>query len=187
MLFVLISSLTVMNMLVGILVEIISVISTAEKEEMQVGALKNEITNILDDGADQNQDNLISKEEFLALLMKPKARNALHNVGVDVVGLVDFADFLFHQVDGLSFTDFMTAILELRGSNTATVKDMVDQRKFFQTQWKLMDTKMDELRDVALAGQTISREKDVQSKVKPIPTATFHYQSSCNLHVLDEV
>mmetsp|Transcript_99284 Transcript_99284/g.171030 ORF Transcript_99284/g.171030 Transcript_99284/m.171030 type:complete len:138 (+) Transcript_99284:49-462(+) len=55
-------------------------------------------------------------------------------MGVDVVGLVDFADIIFENDIELSFADFMELVLQLRGSNNCTVKDMVDLRKFVVTE-----------------------------------------------------
>jgi len=67
------------------------------------------------------------------------ACRALRDVGVDVIGLVDCADTLFvdnhgRMVEELEFADFMDVVLQLRGSNTATVKDVVELRKLLRTQ-----------------------------------------------------
>merc|ERR1719436_2163731 len=80
---------------------------------------------------------MISKQECEALLMTPEAAQALQNIGVDVVGLVDLMDYIFQEENDLSFLKFMETVLQLRGSNTATVKDIVDLRKFMaQALWK---------------------------------------------------
>merc|ERR1719245_1302610 len=81
-------------------------------------------------GFDADGDNLVSKEEFNALLMNPKAAQMVQEVGVDVVGLVDFSDYIFEGCEPLTFTEFMEVVLSFRGSNNATVKDIVDLRKF---------------------------------------------------------
>jgi hypothetical protein len=57
---------------------------------------------------------------------------ALTEVGVDVIGLVDFADVIFEDDDELSFGRFMEIVLELRGSNSATVKDIIELRKLLR-------------------------------------------------------
>jgi len=91
-------------------------------------------------GLDTDGDGLISKKEFTSLLETVEASRLLTEVGVDVFSLVELADFIFedeHAKDAgdrpverdLTFTDFMNVILELRGSNAATVKDIVDLRK----------------------------------------------------------
>jgi hypothetical protein len=50
---------------------------------------------------------------------------------------VDFADFLFEEQTELSFATFMELVLSLRGTNTSTVKDIIDLRKFILTTMKL--------------------------------------------------
>merc|ERR1712217_427383 len=87
-----------------------------------------------DSGIDYDGNLQISKGEFETLLLNKTAARMVQDVGVDVVGLVDFADFIFKDDDELSFCEFMELVLQLRGSNNATVKDVVDLRKFFITQ-----------------------------------------------------
>merc|ERR1712217_894038 len=127
LLYILIASWVVMNMLVGILCEVVSVVSSVEKC-----------------GVDANGDNHISKEEFAVLLSKRDAIIALKEVGVDVVGLVDFTDFIFGERTQLSFPDFMTQIMALRGTNMATVKDIVDLRKLLKDRFTRLDEHIDE-------------------------------------------
>ena len=45
----------------------------------------------------------------------------MQNVGVDVVGMVEFSDFIFKDRE-LTFAEFVELVLQLRGSNQATVK-----------------------------------------------------------------
>merc|ERR1719487_537535 len=129
--FILLSSLTVMNMLVGVLVEVVSVVSDVEKEQMSMQYVKDMLMMMLKDfHADKDENMSISKEEFEALLLQPRAARIIQDVGVDVVGLVDFLDFIFKDGQELSFPEFMDVVLSLRGSNNATVSDVVDLRKF---------------------------------------------------------
>jgi voltage-gated sodium channel len=127
LIFVLLSTLTILNMLVGVLVEVVSVVSEVEKEQMMVSFVKTELLSLLND-VDGNMK--ISKTEFEQLLLDPKAAKIIQEVGVDVVGLVDFTDHIFAGDTELTFPEFMDLILQLRGSNGATVRDMVDMRKF---------------------------------------------------------
>lgn len=143
-LFVLLASLTVLNMLVGVLVEVVSTVSAVEKETMDVNFVRTSIKHMLDEtGADTNHDQRISKEEFVDLLQVPDAARALQKIGVDVVGLVDYTDFLFASEDTLTFGDFMETLLQLRGSNSATVKDIVDVRKFLVDEITGLEGKID--------------------------------------------
>mmetsp|Transcript_22034 Transcript_22034/g.50341 ORF Transcript_22034/g.50341 Transcript_22034/m.50341 type:complete len:682 (+) Transcript_22034:47-2092(+) len=135
LIFVLLASLTLMNMLVGVLVDVVSVVSAVEKEHMTVQWVKVKLLEMLESTGFDDDGNLqISKQEFETLLLNPKAAKMVQEVGVDVVGLVDFADFIFQDGQELSFPEFMELVLQLRGSNTATVKDIVELRKFVSVQ-----------------------------------------------------
>jgi len=163
LLFVLLASLTVMNMLVGVLVEVVSIVSSVEKEQMTVNYVKSKLLSMLKD-ADGDDSMTISRHEFEELIVMPEAANIIQDVGVDVVGLVDFADVIFEDDATLSFGEFMTMILQFRGSNGATVRDIVDLRKFFTqemcklrgdgaSEWRIQQKSM--LRD---AGSSFSNE-----------------------------
>merc|ERR1719454_2292760 len=77
---------------------------------------------------DKDGNGQLSKREFEQLLILPEAAQFMQNVGVDVVGLVEFSDFIFKDRE-LTFPEFVELVLQLRGSNQATVKDIVDMRK----------------------------------------------------------
>merc|ERR1719272_2100738 len=77
---------------------------------------------------DSNGNGMLSMEEFEQLLILPEAAQFMQSVGVDVVGLVEFSEFIFKERE-LSFPEFVELVLQLRGSNSATVKDIVDMRK----------------------------------------------------------
>eukprot|EP00927_Polykrikos_kofoidii_P047967 TRINITY_DN4222_c0_g2_i2.p1 TRINITY_DN4222_c0_g2~~TRINITY_DN4222_c0_g2_i2.p1 ORF type:complete len:1039 (+),score=228.95 TRINITY_DN4222_c0_g2_i2:49-3165(+) len=162
LLFVLLASLTVMNMLVGVLVEVVSVVSAVEKEELVVNFVKTQLQDLLKklgwmeeaDGGDIQ----ITKTEFQTLLATPEAARCLQGVGVDVVGLVDFEDLIFQDNDKISFCSFMETVLQLRGSNAATVKDIVDLRKsLMQVVWHV-ESKIVALQS-NLAGNTDGSDK----------------------------
>lgn len=131
--FIVFSALTLMNMLIGVLCEMVSTITATEKEVRIVDFVTGKLEAILDT-LDEDGDKRISRVEFAKILQIPEAVLALDEVGVDPVGIMDFADFIFDDAnveeDGLAFQEFMDVILKLRGSNTATVKDVVDLRRF---------------------------------------------------------
>jgi len=128
--FILVASLTIMNMLMGVLVQVIGVVSDVEREHMTVQWVKVKLLEMMEStGLDDDGNSQISKDEFQRLLLNPKAAKMVQEVGVDVVNLVDFADFIFEKDEELTFADFMELMLQLRGTNIATVKDIVDLRK----------------------------------------------------------
>lgn len=129
LLFILLASLTVMNMLVGVLVDVVCIVSAVEKEQMEAVFLKGHMMNLLA-GLDSDEDLHVSRAEFGQLLGKPNAIKALQEVGVDVLGLAELSDFIYKDKRDLSFAEFMETVLQLRGTNTATVKSIVDMRMF---------------------------------------------------------
>lgn len=136
--FILLGSLTVMNMLIGILVEVVSVVSAMENEQLQVNFVKTKLQTLTYSESESSSDR-ISRLEFERLLVRPEAAKIIQEVGVDVVGLVDFADVIFADADELSFGDFMTVILQFRGTNNATVRDIVELRKFMTHELQKVD------------------------------------------------
>merc|ERR1712157_205049 len=73
--------------------------------------------------------------------MGPEAAKIIQDIGVDVIGLVDFLDYIFK--DGpLSFGDFMELMLALRGTNTSTVKDIVDLRRYVASEFKTLASEL---------------------------------------------
>eukprot|EP00929_Paragymnodinium_shiwhaense_P000664 TRINITY_DN100908_c0_g1_i1.p1 TRINITY_DN100908_c0_g1~~TRINITY_DN100908_c0_g1_i1.p1 ORF type:complete len:931 (-),score=212.61 TRINITY_DN100908_c0_g1_i1:151-2943(-) len=141
--YIMLASLTVMNMLVGVLVEVVSVVSAVEKEQLTVGYVKQRLLGIIEEvGGDEDGDALISKAEFDVLLMSEEAARAIQEIGVDVIGLVDMADYIFKDNVKLTFADLMELVLAFRGSNTSTVKDIVDMRRYFLQELALVDGKV---------------------------------------------
>eukprot|EP00929_Paragymnodinium_shiwhaense_P023555 TRINITY_DN14721_c0_g1_i1.p1 TRINITY_DN14721_c0_g1~~TRINITY_DN14721_c0_g1_i1.p1 ORF type:complete len:763 (+),score=178.72 TRINITY_DN14721_c0_g1_i1:76-2364(+) len=135
MLFILLAGLTVMNMLVGVLCEVVSVVSSVERETLLVSFVQSQLEELLEEaGADADKNTKLSRTEFLNLLSHPLAARALRDVGVDVIGLVDFTDHIFENGRELTFPEFMKLVLDLRGSNSATVKDIIELRKLVITE-----------------------------------------------------
>eukprot|EP00439_Symbiodinium_sp_Y106_P084360 s813_g25.t1 len=133
--FVIMSAITVMNMLIGVMCEVISAVASAEKEAIQVQWLRKVLERVAG-----GPDKRINQQKFFEILRDEGAANAMKGIGIDLISLVDFAELIFEEsgdatdIDAeaneaeISFDDFLKHVLQLRGSNTATVKDMVDLR-----------------------------------------------------------
>ncbi|CAJ1396760.1 unnamed protein product [Effrenium voratum] len=120
--FLLIAPLTVMNLLVGVLVEVVRVVATAEQEGRVVRNLKEELHYAKE--ALGSDDGTISQEELIMLLQNDQAIDVLQDVGIDLVALVKDPNIIFDGEPFMAFQDFLDEVLLLRGSNTATVKDL---------------------------------------------------------------
>merc|ERR1712039_609054 len=82
----------------------------------------------------EDEDESLSWGEFQHLMDNQDALAALEAMNVDAEHLVDMAEDFFIE-DGsfvaVSFQDFMSMVLDLRGGQTATVKDVMSLGKRF--------------------------------------------------------
>eukprot|EP00440_Ansanella_granifera_P014328 gb/GFBE01015574.1/.p1 GENE.gb/GFBE01015574.1/~~gb/GFBE01015574.1/.p1 ORF type:complete len:594 (+),score=93.24 gb/GFBE01015574.1/:1-1782(+) len=152
--FLLLAACTVLNMLIGVLCEVVSAVAAVEKEMMMVEFVTSKLQTLLF-SLDQDNDGHISKAEFMNILELPEAAKALEEVGVDPISIVDFTDIIFGSSDdpteALSFGKFMEVLLNLRGGNGATIKDVVSLRGFITE--KIGEVEQNVLRNVPLKVQ----------------------------------
>jgi len=127
-LYLLLGSLTLMNMLIGILCDVVFTVSDNQKEENlereiceKVEALAHEL--------DANGDGAVSGEEFTEAMDRPEFLVKLSNFGVDVPALLDFAYYVFQENEELSYANFHHMVVQFRGGKAATLKDIMDMRK----------------------------------------------------------
>jgi len=166
--FILLTSLTVLNMLVGVLCEVVSVVSAVEKEQMTVQFVKSKLLALIaNSGIDRDGNKCVSKSEFETLLLMPEGARIIEEVGVDVVGLVDFADDIFKDGIELSFPDFMELVLQLRSNNVATVRDIVDLRKLVGNLFQDLSPAIQNVCEVVVS-TVDGKLKEVQATVKQI-------------------
>jgi hypothetical protein len=141
--YILAGTLTVLNMLVGVLCEVVSAVASSERESVSLGVLKSKIERVFYSlGIDDDRNGMISRQEFDRIIVNREACRAISELGVDVVQLLEMADYIFTHEDDefgeehlekqLSFEAFMDLLSEFRGKKTATVKDIMQLRKFVQ-------------------------------------------------------
>jgi len=146
LIFVGLSAMTVMNMLIGVLCEVVSAVAAAEREEAAILLMKETILVLLQ-RADEDGSGKISKEELVALVSDPGATEVLAGLQVNVEYLMHMQEFLEEKTSSqLSIKQIMDLILHSRGERTLTMKDLVDAQMF--TCWQvscLLDDKLLEL------------------------------------------
>jgi len=150
-LFVLLAYVTIMNMLIGVLVEVVGVVASVEKETYQVAAVKRVLLKWAPE-ADTNGDNIIDVTEFKDMLSKADCAKDLNDVGVDAVALIDAADFVYRDKDSLTFAELLTVVLGLRGKNDTKVQDIVQTRKFLHVEMQRMEACLESLY-ITVAGE----------------------------------
>merc|ERR1719335_527190 len=97
--FVALAALTVMNMLIGVLCEVVSAVAESERAEMRAETLTMNLTDIMKN-LDSNGNNMICYAEFVNIIQSTRAIQVLDEVGVDACKLMDFADLFFHNDKG---------------------------------------------------------------------------------------
>ncbi|CAE7599512.1 unnamed protein product [Symbiodinium natans] len=134
--FVLLASVTIMYMLVGVLVEVMTVISATEKEGMTVSYVASTLRQLMQQ-LNYSTEVPLSQREFQTLLVEEDVDRLLSGLGVDVVALVDTADVIYEDMNkmgkSMTFENLVDTILNLRGKNTATVKDVKEQARVIKS------------------------------------------------------
>jgi len=124
--FVLLSSVTIMYMLVGVLVEVVGVIASSEKEGMTVSFVAQRLREKMD-MMGHSPDAPITKYAMQNIICEPEICQMLLAVNVDVVVLMDSLEMQYEdlakQGGDMTFEKMVDLVLNGRGSNFATVRD----------------------------------------------------------------
>jgi hypothetical protein len=127
--FVLLASITIMYMLVGVLVDVIGLIASTEKEGMTVSYLARNMRQKLE-LLGHNCETPFTKYELQKVLIEPDVCLMLKDINVDVEVLMDMLDISYETLDksgeSMTFEKLMNILLNGRGANTATVRDTTE-------------------------------------------------------------
>jgi len=137
LLFVLASALTVMNMLIGVLCEVVTQVAETEKEDTAVKLVKDNLLVIIRE-MDEDGSGTISKEEIQQMLSNQAALEVLDNLGVDLGYLMEQMDMFYSETEDIAAHRIIDMILMLRANRPPTIKDLVHGQKF--TRWKITST-----------------------------------------------
>jgi voltage-gated sodium channel len=165
--FILLSSFTVLNMLIGVLCEVVTETSNHEAENSMVELVREEITAVFEQ-IDTSGDGTVSKEEFNMMKDKEEVKLALEKVGVEPKHFFALSDVLFEPSElppsqssddtgqrtkkvaegeeesvELEFDDFLEMVISQRPEKTASVMDAALLRQMFRTIIIRLDRKMD--------------------------------------------
>jgi hypothetical protein len=162
--FLLLAAMTVMNMLIGVLCEVINAVAISETEEMTITFVRERLLTVVEDCVfDTNEDGepVISKADFIIIFEKPETADLLQEVEVDVFALVDLVDTLFADEDGsekkLDFAELVEIMLDHRDSSSCTVNHITGLRKYCHAR---LDTVADLIEDM------VSRDKQQKFKTQ---------------------
>jgi len=152
--YITLSAVLIVNMLVGIFCEVISGVATQEKEIMLTERVQENFTYLLNK-YDNNKSGSLSWNELADLLEDKTCQLALKKVEVDMETLIEMAEdmFLYSSSHGaidddveVTYAQFIHLLLDLRNSQTATVKDVLAIGKRLNIRFSEIKAMIDGLR-----------------------------------------
>merc|ERR1719362_1563668 len=125
MVFILLSAMTVMNMLIGVLCEVVSNVANAEKDEAAIKLMKESILVELK-RFDEDGNGLIDPDELKHVLEDPQALDVLQSLEIDLHSLKEMMNMIYQQGMGEVTIGFiMDLMLMCRGDLPTTVRHLV--------------------------------------------------------------
>jgi len=124
--FILLASITIMYMLVGVLVEVVSKIATQEKENLTVSYIASKVREKIESSG-RALDAPFTKTELQMFLFEAEFCKMLTSVNVDIVALMDMLDITYEDIEraghSMTYDRLIELLLNGRGTNAATVRD----------------------------------------------------------------
>ncbi|CAL1143358.1 unnamed protein product [Cladocopium goreaui] len=110
------------------MVNVIDIVAASEREGLAVSTVALNLRQVMK-RMGISTEGPISKAAINELLLEAEVVNFLYGVDVDVVSLVEMIDQVYEDIlerEGrpLEFGDLVETIMNLRGSNPATVQDL---------------------------------------------------------------
>mmetsp|Transcript_71540 Transcript_71540/g.141863 ORF Transcript_71540/g.141863 Transcript_71540/m.141863 type:complete len:516 (+) Transcript_71540:54-1601(+) len=137
--FVLLTNVTMMGLLVGLLVQTIKKVAEVEEEEKKNIRNKETMVDFWNHVKEMDADNdgFITVDEFFNLLRQRKTVRLLKKMDVEPEGLILLSDFVFEDGHGrLSQVDFNQWVLDMRLTQRGTIKDHIATRKFMTSKFR---------------------------------------------------
>jgi len=170
--YVLLTNITVMNMLIGIVCEVVSEVKLGDEKNTAIDYLKRNLRQLLME-LDEDDNNQISKSELHAASQIPRAREVLKELDVNVDNLIVLTEPLFEQdadagrEQEVTREELLNVILEMRGDRDVRMEDIVelrcDIRRFVHRQTNEMLKKTDEIAGHVAAVADFTRQMTDES------------------------
>lgn len=131
--YVLLSCLTILNMLIGVLCEVVSSVSANELEKALVLDTQRQLLHVYEQSCREDGDK-ISEDDFKKMGANPVVEIALGQIGVQPKHFNALSTSLFldearpGEVRELDFEDFVSRVVRLRPEKNASVMDVADLR-----------------------------------------------------------
>jgi len=121
--FVVFASLTVLNMLVGVLCEVVTEVSHAEAEEVALSKLKDTVLVMLM-RIDEDGGGTISRDELAGILRDAEALAVMNDLNISVHHFIDMTEMHFEEGDDMSIPNIMKLLVDNQGDRPTSVQDL---------------------------------------------------------------
>jgi hypothetical protein len=214
MFFVLLSSFTVLNMLIGVLCEVVTATADEEKEKIMIQDIREEITGVFEE-IDINGDGTVSKDEFEQMTVNPRVKDALLKVGVKPSHFFALSDVMFEPAEAkdgapaeeqepgqdaagvktkatkagapsveLDFDEFLEMVINQRPEKTASVMDSALLRQMFRAMITKMEDQVLHFNEVLRKTSAEFVQRDAQVVDIPLQDVTNIDQAIDNAQAL---
>jgi Ca2+-binding EF-hand superfamily protein len=128
MVFVLISSFTMLNMLIGILCEVVQKTSEGEKLKNHTARIREAISALFTT-IDEDGSGTISREEFAEMKNNEEVTGALAELQVRPKNFDMYADLMFKEEDTMTVENLCSLIMQLRPGHQVCALDFAGFKK----------------------------------------------------------
>jgi hypothetical protein len=122
-LYAMMSAMCILQMLIGVLCDVVSTVKAEEQSATAIGLLKQELLKSLtecDDG-----DGKISQDELSGIINSPKSKALLRRLNINHAFLVELQRGLYKKPgQSVSIQDILELMVQCRGENVSTVETM---------------------------------------------------------------
>jgi hypothetical protein len=140
-LFLMCANFTLMNMLIGVVCDAVCRVSTEAKQDL-FERMVNQTIHGLEKTLDVDNSGGISLEEFAAILTDPATTECFYDIGVDLLGVANFARFIYAQCDEMSYQEFSSLIRAFRKTEPATIKDIMESMRYISLEVSAFEAQM---------------------------------------------
>mmetsp|Transcript_42241 Transcript_42241/g.92045 ORF Transcript_42241/g.92045 Transcript_42241/m.92045 type:complete len:371 (-) Transcript_42241:19-1131(-) len=145
-LFIFLASMTLMNMLIGIICDVVRSVTESQKEQNELVDMTSKISAMLF-SMDADYDGFLSRAGFGKFMHHEGTMKFLHDVGVDVHAVLDEVEGMFlNPNDKIGVEDFADVVGQFRKNSAATTRSIAGLRKFVRDQTDQIKESVREIR-----------------------------------------
>ncbi|CAK0819930.1 unnamed protein product [Prorocentrum cordatum] len=144
--YIFMTSFLMLNMLIGVVCEMVSTVKNCEQELMAKVSLQAQLSDIMD-VYDADGTGSLTQSEFHLFINNLEVVQALHHFDVDIKGLDTLSEMMFSHVSpeggseeaAIGFDDIMSLAVRLKGTSASRVEDIVKLREFTKHRFEALE------------------------------------------------